>query len=66
MTSFLRRAKTTPRNIDSSVFKALIFLRKYPDRVALLANKGNCVVVMDKHQYRGKVISMLRDKLILL
>ena len=32
------------------------------DRVVLSADKGNCVVVMDKHQYREKVLSMLNDK----
>ena len=58
----MRRAKTPPRNIDSNVFKALIALRKDSDRVVLSADKGNCVVVMDKHQYREKVLSMLNDK----
>ena len=61
VSSILRRAKTPTRNIDSNVFKALIALRKDPDRVVLSADKGNCVVVMDKHQYR-EVLSMLNDK----
>jgi hypothetical protein len=39
-------AKIPPKNIDSNVFKAL--LKKDPDRVILSADKGNCVVVMDK------------------
>ena len=55
-------AKTPPRNIDSNVFKALIALRKDLDRVVLSADKGNCVVVMDKHQYRENVLSTLNDK----
>ena len=62
MSSILRRAKTPPRNIDSNIFKALIALRKDPDRVVLSADKGNCVVVIDKRQYREKVLSMLNDK----
>ena len=65
VSSILRRAKTPPRNIDSNVFKALIALRKDPDRVVVFsADKGNCVVVMDKreHQYREKGLSMLNDK----
>ena len=62
VSSILRRAKTPPRNIDSNIFKALIALRKDPDRVVLLAGKGNCIVVMDKRQYREKVLSMLNDK----
>ena len=61
MSSILRRTKTPPRNIDSNVFKALIALRKDPDRVVLSADT-NCVVVMDKHQYREKVLSMLNEK----
>ena len=28
----------------------------------LSADKGNCVVVMDKHQYREKALSMLNDR----
>ena len=40
----------------------LIAPRKDSDRVVLSADKGNCVVVMDKHQYREKVLSMLNDK----
>ena len=28
----------------------------------LSADKGNCVVVMDKHQYRKKVLSLLNDR----
>ena len=61
VSSILRRTKTPPRNIDSNVFKALIALRKDPDRVVLSADT-NCVVVMDKHQYREKVLSMLNEK----
>ena len=62
MSSILRRTKRLPRNIDSNVFKALIALRKDSDRVVLLADKGNCVVVMDKHHHHEKVFSMLNDK----
>ena len=46
----------------ANVFKALIALRKDLDRVVFSADKSNCVVVMDKHQYREKVLSMLNDK----
>ena len=28
----------------------------------ILADKSNCVVVMEKHQYREKTLSMLNDK----
>ena len=42
-----------------NVFKALISLKKDPDRLVLSADKGNCVVVMDKHQYREKALSLL-------
>jgi hypothetical protein len=39
----LRRAKIPLKNIDSNVFKALLALKKDPDRVVLSADKGNCV-----------------------
>ena len=35
---------------------------KDPDRLVLSADKGNCVVVMDKHQYREKALSLLNDR----
>ena len=59
---FLRRTEPPPKSIDSNVLKALINLRKDPDRVVLSADKGNCVVVMDKHQYHEKALSLLNDK----
>jgi hypothetical protein len=62
VSSILRRAKIPPKNIDSNVFKALLALRKDPDRVILSADKGNCVVVMDKHDYREKALSLLNDR----
>ena len=62
VSSILRRAKTPPRNIDCNVFKALLTLKKDPDRVVLSADKGNFVVVMDKDQYREKAHSLLNDK----
>ena len=61
VSSILRRAKAPPRNIDSNVFKALLALKKDPDRVVLSADKGNCVVVMDKDQYHEKARSLLND-----
>ena len=62
VSSILRRAKKPPKNIDSNVFKALLALKKDPDRVLLSADKGNCVVVMDKHDYREKALSLLNDR----
>ena len=35
---------------------------KDPDRLVLSADKGNCVVVMDKQQYHDKALSLLNDK----
>ena len=55
--SILRRAKT-----QKDVFNALIALKKDPDRLVLSADKGNCVVVMDKQQYHDKALSLLNDK----
>ena len=62
VSSVLRRAKPPPKNINNNVFKALISLKKDPDRLVLSADKGNCVVVMDKHQYREKALSLLNDR----
>ena len=62
VSSILRRAKIPPKNIDSNVFKASLALKKDPDRVILSADKGNCVVVMDKHDYREKVLSLLHNR----
>ena len=42
VSSILRRAKPPPKNISSNVFKALISLKKDPDRLVLSADKGNC------------------------
>jgi hypothetical protein len=36
--------------------------KKDPDRVILSADKGNCAVVMDKHDYREKALSLLNDR----
>ena len=33
-----------------------------PDRLVLSADKGNCVVVMDKQQYHDKALTLLNDK----
>ncbi len=62
VSSILRRAKLPPKNMDSNVFKALLALRKDPERIVLSADKGNCVVVMDKIEYREKALSLLSDK----
>ena len=60
--SVLRRAKPPPKNINNNVFKASISLKKDPNRLVLSADKGNCVVVMDKRQYREKALSLLNDR----
>ena len=62
VSSVLRRAKPPPKNIQKDVFNALITLKKDPDRLVLSADKGNCVVVMDKQQYHDKALSLLNDK----
>ena len=46
----------------NDVFKALLALKKDPDRLVLSADKGNCVVVMDKQQYDEKASSLLSDR----
>ena len=39
-----------------------IDFKKDPDRLVLSADKGNCVMVMDKQQYHDKALSLLNDK----
>ena len=46
----LRRAKPPPKNFDSNVFKAPLALKNNPVRIVLSDDKGNCVVVMEKHE----------------
>ena len=62
VSNILRRAKIPPKNIDSNVLKASLALKKDPDRVILSADKGNCVAVMDKHDYRQKALSLLNNR----
>ena len=62
VSSILRRAKPPPKNLRKDVFNALITLKKDTDRIVLSADKGNCVVVMDKRQYHDKALSLLNDK----
>ena len=42
--------------------KLYLLLKKNSERVILSADKGNCVVVMDKHDYREKALSLLNDR----
>ena len=56
------RSKPPPKNIQKDVFNALIALKKDPDRLVSSADKGNCVVVMDKQQYHDKTLTLLNDK----
>ena len=58
----MRSAKPPPKNIINNVFKALISLKNAPDRLVLSADKGNWIVVMDKHQYRENALSLLNDR----
>ena len=57
------RAKSSPvKNIDTNVFKALINVKKDPDRFVLSADKGYYLIVIDKHQDLEKAQSFLNDK----
>ena len=56
------KKKPPPKNIQKDVFNALIALKKDLDRLVLSADKGNCVVVLDKQQYHDKALSLLNNK----
>ena len=68
VSSILRRAKIPPKNIDSNVFKALLAIKKDPDRVILSADKGNYVVVIARRLFHCWIteIRILFSSLILL
>ena len=48
VSSILRRAKPSPKNIQKDVFNALISIKKDSDRLVLSAEKSNYAVLMDK------------------
>ena len=58
----LTSAKPPPSNLPWSLRKALDDLKKREDIVILPADKGHCMVVMDKTEYHAKVDSLLADR----
>ena len=50
------------RLVRAEVSSILRRAKRPPDRVILSADKGNCVVVMDKHDYREKAFSLLNNR----
>ena len=58
--------KDVPKYLQKTLIrmfsKLYLLLKKDPDRVILSADKGNCVVVMDKHDYREKALSLLNNR----
>ncbi len=50
------------RNTTKDEMKALNNLKKDKSRVVMKADKGNCLVVMDRSEYDEKMKSMLSDR----
>ena len=50
------------RNISDDEFKALTTLRKNPNIIICKADKGNCIVILDKDDYIKKADDILNQK----
>ncbi len=57
----LYRAKPPDQNLNKQHRQAIVELRKDDNIVILSADKGNATVVMDKSDYKGKMLDMLSD-----
>lgn len=61
VSKILQRAKPPKPNIDKRMKRALADLRKDDTIVILKADKGNATVVMNREEYRTKMLHMLDD-----
>ena len=57
----LREAKPPKQNIEKRLRCAITNLRKDDSIVILPADKGNATVIMDKEEYRSKILGLLED-----
>ena len=60
--AILQRASLRNHNISKEESKALHELKKDRSRVIMKADKGNCVVVLDREVYDSKMESLLADR----
>ena len=60
--AILLRASLPNRNISKEESKALHELKKDRSRVIMKADKGNCLVVLDREEYDSKMESLLADR----
>ena len=57
----LKTARTPKRNIDKEKEQALKELKEDKDIVIIKADKGNCIVIMDRPDYDQKINALLND-----
>ena len=57
----LCEAKSPKQNIEKQLRCAITNLRKDESIVILPVDKGNATVIMDKEDYRSKILDMLKD-----
>ena len=60
--AILLRASLPKRNISKEESKALHELKKDRSRVIMKADKGNCLIVLDREEYDSKMESLLADR----
>ena len=60
--AILLRASLPNHNISKEESKALHELKKDRSRVTMKADKGNCLVVLDREEYDSKMESLLADR----
>ena len=60
--AILQRASLPNHNISKEESKALHELKKDRSRVIMKADKGNCLVVLDREVYDSKMESLLADR----
>ena len=57
----LKKSQPPKANITKEEQKAMIELRKDTNRVILTADKGTCLVVMDKEEYINKAQDLVKE-----
>ena len=61
VTETIQQAKVPKSNLNRNEIKAMKELKNDEDIIILPADKGKCLVVMDRKDYNGKMEEKLRD-----
>jgi len=57
----LKEAKLPKQNLTIEERKAIQELQQYNDIIIISADKGNCIVVLDRSEYHNKISILLQD-----